>query len=77
MNADGSDVRAMAPHVAQDAAPAWSTDGSRIAFMSQRLGVSSVQANYLWVMDADGQDAQQVLTQESSGVGYAPAWGPR
>jgi len=77
MNADGSEPRVLAPHVAQDAAPAWSTDGTQIAFMSRRLGPDSSQPNHLWVVQVDGQDAWQAVSQESGGVGHAPAWGRR
>ncbi len=52
-----------------DVDPAWSPDGSKIAFASTREG-----GFQLWVMNADGSNAQR-LTSGSS-VNRNPAWSP-
>ena len=53
--------------------PAWSPDGTRIAFRRSRPGPSG---NDIWVMNADGTN-QVNLTQGISGVEYlTPAWSP-
>lgn len=47
--------------------PAWSPDGSRIAFDSSRgYGVA------IWIMNADGSDAQRVLPDVSGRVAWQP-----
>ena len=38
MNADGSNVRRLTNHPALDCWPAWSPDGKRVAFVSNRDG---------------------------------------
>ena len=49
--------------------PAWSPDGRRIAFISDRSGT-----NDLWMMDADGSD-QRRLTRNSA-TESGPVWSP-
>ena len=41
VNADGTGLRNLTAHPAQDTSPAWSPDGKRLAFVSTRGGVSS------------------------------------
>jgi Tol biopolymer transport system component len=68
MNADGSDRRDLVndPDFS-DWGPAWSPDGARIAFDSnRRVGLA------LWLMDADG-GRQSILTR---GHGEYPSWSP-
>ena len=57
-------------HPGFDSAPAWSPDGSRIAFISDRNGRRA-----LYVMDADGSGVRQ-LTDEPLRSADAPAWSP-
>jgi TolB protein len=53
-----------------DAAPAWSPDGTRIVFESDRGGRQQI-----YVMNADGSDAQRISFGEGS---YSqPVWSPR
>ncbi len=54
-----------------DEAPAWSPEGSRIAFETDRGG----DFNQIWVMDADGTD-QESLTANPKTYGRQPAWSP-
>ncbi len=49
--------------------PAWSADGQKIAFTSDRSG--SIQ---VWTMNANGSNQQQLTTE--SGDTSAPAWSP-
>lgn len=70
MNADGSDARTLANRpLAFDASPAWSPDGSRMAFESTLDGKRAI-----WVMQADGQGLRRLT--EGSGSDFAPAWSP-
>jgi Tol biopolymer transport system component len=65
---DGSNARTLTNRaLAFDAHPAWSPDGTRIAFMSDRDGNSEV-----YIMNADGT-AQRRLTDLPGQDGY-PAW---
>ena len=68
MNADGSGVRNLTPKPrgAAYAAPAWSPDGRKIAFVSERDGNSEV-----YVMNADGS-GQRNLTRDLAYDGDPP-----
>lgn len=57
-----------------DQTPAWSPDGSRIAFRAMRLEERN-SAN-LWVMNADGSDAHPVVSVDSLYGGGFPRWSP-
>jgi len=50
--------------------PAFSPDGRRIAFMSQRSG-----ADEIWICDSDGSRATQLTSFGGSAV-YGPSWSP-
>ena len=66
-NVDGSGIRNLTNHPAFDGWPAWSPDGKRIAFASNRN--SSYQ---IFVMDADGSNVRLVANTE--GRATAPQW---
>lgn len=57
-----------------DVTPAWSPDGSRIAFTSYRANGAAA----LWTMAADGTDARQVTEVPPTGdiADFFPAWSP-
>ena len=69
MNADGSAQTELtfSTDAVDDEDPAWSPDGTQIAFGSSRSGGWS-----LWVMNADGSDLRRV----SAAFGSDPAWSP-
>ncbi len=71
VNADGSGVRNLTPKPmgAAYAAPAWSPDGRKIAFASERDGNSEI-----YLMNADGS-GQRNLTRNLAYDGD-PAWSP-
>jgi Tol biopolymer transport system component len=69
MDADGTHVRRLTRHVAQDYPGAWSPDGAQIAFFSRRDGDGDV-----YVMDADGSNLRRVTNQP--GAQAADAWLP-
>ncbi|MFQ5699730.1 MAG: hypothetical protein ACE5IL_15805 [Myxococcota bacterium] len=50
--------------------PAWSRDGSKIAFSSTRTGATEI-----WVMDATGANATQI-TFATAGGNFIPEWSP-
>ncbi len=69
MGADGSSPTRLSDGAGHDTEPAWSPDGTRIAFVSSRDGNSE-----LYVMDADGSDVTRLTTTtESEGN---PDWSP-
>ena len=71
VNADGSGVRDLTPKPAgaDYAAPAWSPNGRKIAFASERDGNSEI-----YVMNADGS-GQRSLTSDLAYDGD-PGWSP-
>ncbi len=71
MNADGSGVEQLTFNDSDDRYPAWSPDGSRIVFASERENDADMYDIY--VMNADGSGVEQ-LTDDCSN--YAPAWSP-
>jgi TolB protein len=69
MNADGSGQTNLTNDPAADDRPAWSPDGTRIAFNSDRDGNSEI-----YVMNADGSG--QTRLTNSLLADWAPAWSP-
>ena len=67
MNADGSNVRQLTSDTFTDDGPAWSPDGERIVFFSNRGGPSD-----LWLVSADGSNLAQ-LTNDKFYDAY-PDW---
>jgi hypothetical protein len=66
LDEEGRDYQ-LTHHVAADAAPVWSPDGTRIAFESLRDGNSEI-----YVMGADGSNQVNLTGHEADD--YAPAW---
>ncbi|MCX7022146.1 MAG: DUF5050 domain-containing protein, partial [bacterium] len=71
MDADGRNQTQLTNHVGNDAYPAWSPDGRRIAFNSDRDGDDFEWEIY--VMDADGRNQTQ-LTNHCSVYAWSPIW---
>ena len=70
INSDGSGLTNLTNNPAQDHAPAWSADGSKIAFTSNRgEGLYN-----LYVMGADGSDPTRLVT--IAGPNHRPHWSP-
>ena len=69
MDPDGSDRINLTNHPAYDFQPAWSRDGKRIAFVSDRMGTHDIH-----VMNPDGSN--QVALTTSSENDAEPAWSP-
>jgi TolB protein len=65
INADGTDLTRITDSPGPDFDPAWSPDGTQIAFRSERSGEPEI-----WLMNADGS-GQHRLT-----AGLSPAWSP-
>jgi WD40-like Beta Propeller Repeat len=69
-DADGSDVVALTDDTAFDSAPAWSPDGTKIAWESTRDGAD----REIYVMDADGTSVRRLTENDVHDEG--PAWSP-
>jgi TolB protein len=61
--ADGTEIVRLTRSEASDHSPAWSPDGDRIAFTSDRSNRNSHE-NEIYVMDADGSDVQRLTTND-------------
>jgi Tol biopolymer transport system component/agmatine/peptidylarginine deiminase len=70
MNADGTGVTSLTNDPEDDITPAWSQNGQKIAFSSERDGLSEV-----WSMNANGS-GQTALTAQDTAPDYEPAWSP-
>jgi dipeptidyl aminopeptidase/acylaminoacyl peptidase len=68
VNVDGTGLLRLTNHAGRDKDPAWSPDGKRIAFTSDRAGSSDI-----YVMNADGSN---LLRRTQTGSSEAPAWSP-
>lgn len=67
---DGGNATPLTQDFAWNIQPAISPDGSKIAFISDRGGVSNV-----WVMDTNGENLRQI-TKEKNNTIHSPKWSP-
>ena len=67
INLDGTGDTRLTSDPADDGLPAWSPDGNRIAFASNRTGAGDI-----YVMDADGSNVKRLTADPN--VDDWPAW---
>ena len=71
MNADGSGQTNLTNNTAWDSSPAWSPDGSKIAFVSSRDGNDEI-----YVVNADGSGVTRLTYNNERDFDWAPSWSP-
>lgn len=71
MNADGSNVRRLTKHNAEDSNPAWAPDGKSIAYIS----ATADDRRGLFVMNADGSEPQGLVHSKHQDFCF-PSWSP-
>jgi Tol biopolymer transport system component len=69
MNANGSGEMNLSKSAAYDGWPAWSPDSSRIAFGSNRRGVTQV-----YIASADGSELMRLVNDRETDEDTRPAW---
>ena len=68
---EGGQARAITRGMAYDSQPSFSPDGQRIAFVSDRDGVTAV-----WTVDLDGENAKKVGSGGDRADYASPSWSP-
>jgi len=75
MNPDGSDRRRLTFDSRLDSDPAWSPDGSKIAFAKFALPLNP-NSSQIYVMNADGSDQRQLTQLTANRYHGHPTWSP-
>ena len=73
MNMDGSNSKRLTHHETISQEPAWSPDGSQIAYLSWINGTFSYA---LYIMNTDGSNAKPITNTEEIPARHKPHWSP-
>ena len=74
MNSDGTNVVKLTNNNAMDMSPRWSPDGTRLAFISERLQLDKPE---VYVMNVDGSNVIRVTTTPAAASAINPVWKPK
>ncbi len=77
INPDGSDLTNITNNEAVDKSPVWSSDGMKIAFVSDRDDTTNPvedRTTDIFAMNSDGSGLQKITSAAESE--YAPSWSP-
>ncbi|MBI5876930.1 MAG: S9 family peptidase [Chloroflexi bacterium] len=72
--AAGGEARALTATARDNRAPAWSPDGTQIAFARMRDSAGAYNLTDIWLLDADGGNARRLT--ETVGRATSPTWSP-
>jgi len=75
-NLDGSDVKRLTSGPESNDQPAWSPDGTRIAFRKWTLGAPNSGDSDIWVINPDGTDARNLTSDMGATNQTSPAFSP-
>jgi len=75
MNRDGSSPSNLTNNPAFDGYPAWSPDGSKIVFASNRAGQTAGNF-HIYIMNPDGSDVTKLLENDPEVEDARPQWSP-
>jgi len=77
MNRDGTNPVNISNHEDFDGYPAWSPDGSKIVFASNRGKTGDDRGNFhIYIMNPDGSNVQKLLNNGKSIEDARPRWSP-
>jgi Tol biopolymer transport system component len=76
MDADGTDRVNLTQGAFDAESPAWSPDGTRIAFSTIAGSPSGCRTGDVYVMNADGSDMTPLTTSAFGVAAYDPTWSP-
>lgn len=72
LHVEGKEPQNLTKQPSNDVFPAWSPDGTKIAFASNRNGPINI-----WLMDADGSNAHALTAEPPNrGACHCPTWSP-
>ena len=73
MNSDGSDRKRLTYDKNKwDNSPAWSPDGSKIAFSREYKDTDKVWQQEIWIMNSDGSELTQIKSLKGGGPYFTP-----
>lgn len=76
VNSDGTNIRRVTSGLTYEGQPAWSPDGSKIAFVYIKNEDNGFSNNHIYVMNSDGSNWVQLTDSKITINNLNPAWSP-